>query len=75
MERLEASLEKVKLWTWFRRSMRGLLWVALFASNKERPCLRYYIFVSKRSADALVHSPIYALYAQTVNILAVSLNP
>ena len=34
------------------------------------------IFVSKRSADALVHSPMrskYALYAQTVNILAVSL--
>ena len=29
------------MWTWLQRSMRGLLWVALFASNKEKPCLRY----------------------------------
>ena len=69
------------MWTWLRRSMRGLLRVALFASNQESSCLRYFRVqtLCGRAADALVHSPMrsnfmIALYAQTVYILAVSLN-
>ena len=77
MERLEASLEKGKLLCGLGSSALCVACFGLRFLHRIRKSNVYAIFVPKRSADALVHSPMrqimIALYAQTVNILAVSL--
>ena len=83
MERLKASLEKGQLLCGLGSGALcvACFWVALFASNI-RKGHAYAIFVTKSSADALrtrscIHQCdqiMIALYAQTVNILAVTVS-
>ena len=63
MERLKASLEKGQLLCGLGSGALcvACFWVALFASNI-RKGHAYAIFVTKSSADALVHSPMRSNY-------------
>ena len=70
VERLKASLEKGKLLCGLGSSALCVACFGLRYLHRIRKSHVYAIFVPKRSADALVHSPMRQMYA---NIVAVSL--
>ena len=70
VERLKASLEKGKLLCGLGSSALCVACFRLRYLHRIRKSHVYAIFVPKRSADALVHSPMRQMYA---NIVTVSL--
>ena len=64
VERLKASLEKGQLLCGLGSGALcvACFWVALFASNIRKGHAYAIIFVTKSSADALVHSPMRSNY-------------